>query len=115
MTDGESNRAIPWAKRGSKNKPILLLPELGGYMKRTVLRSRVVVFALALIVLLAVPAMFAQETTAGVQATVRDATGGVVVKASAEVTSPALIGIKKMDTDTGGGFRVINQIGRHAC
>jgi hypothetical protein len=77
-------------------------------MKKIKVRSGLLVFALALIVLLIMPTMFAQETTAGIQGTVKDPTGGVIVKASAEVTSPALIGIKKMETDSGGGFRFVN-------
>jgi hypothetical protein len=68
---------------------------------------------LALAVLLAllalvVPAMFAQETTAGLEGTVKDASGAVVPKATVEVTSPALIGAKKMETDNGGYFRFAN-------
>jgi outer membrane receptor protein involved in Fe transport len=57
---------------------------------------------------LTVPLAVAQETTAGLQGTVRDATGSSVPKASVEVTSPALIGVKKAETDTTGAFRFTN-------
>ena len=38
------------------------------------------------------PGAFAQETTAGIQGTVKDAQGGTVPGTTVEVTSPALIG-----------------------
>ncbi len=63
---------------------------------------------LLLISLLALPALFAQETTAGLQGTVKDPSGAGIAKASVEVTSPALIGIKKMDTDAVGAYRFAN-------
>lgn len=53
------------------------------------------------IALMVMPCALAQETTAGLQGTVKDATGAIILKATAEVTSPALIGIKKVDTDQG--------------
>src|ERR1019366_9235627 len=61
-----------------------------------------------LIALLASPSVFAQETSAGIQGTVRDSTGGIVVKAKVEVASPALIGTKKAETDQGGYYRFAN-------
>ena len=54
------------------------------------------------------PAAMAQETTAGVQGVVKDPSGAVIPKASVEVTSPALIGIKKLETDSAGNYRFIN-------
>jgi Carboxypeptidase regulatory-like domain/TonB dependent receptor-like, beta-barrel/TonB-dependent Receptor Plug Domain len=63
---------------------------------------------LLLISLLALPALFAQETTAGLQGTVKDPSGAGIAKASVEVTSPALIGVKKMDTDSVGFYRFAN-------
>lgn len=63
---------------------------------------------IALIVLLAVTCALAQETTAGVQGTVADPSGALIVKASVEVTSPALIGSKKLLTDQAGYFRFAN-------
>jgi hypothetical protein len=57
---------------------------------------------------LTVPLAVAQETTAGLQGTVHDATGSSVPKASVEVSSSALIGVKKAETDTAGSFRFTN-------
>src|SRR5512146_2062368 len=51
---------------------------------------------------------FAQETTAGLQGTVKDPQGAVVSKAVVEVTSPALIGAKKLETDSSGYYRFAN-------
>jgi hypothetical protein len=51
---------------------------------------------------------FAQETTAGIQGTVKDPQGAVVSKAVVEVTSPALIGVKKVETDNGGYYHIVN-------
>ena len=65
-------------------------------------------FALAGLLLLGSPSAFAQETTAGIQGTVRDSSGGVVAKATVEVASPALIGVKRVDTDAAGNFRFTN-------
>jgi len=62
----------------------------------------------ALIALAIAPMAFAQETTAGIQGTVTDSSGGVLPKANVEVTSPALIGIKTADTDQAGFFRFVN-------
>src|ERR1017187_6709003 len=66
-----------------------------------------VLFVFACFVLLA-PALFAQETTAGILGTVKDPSGGMIAKATVEISSPALIGTKKMETDSGGGFRFSN-------
>ncbi|MBZ5585952.1 MAG: TonB-dependent receptor, partial [Acidobacteriia bacterium] len=68
---------------------------------------RLLVAGLLFLVLLCAT-MSAQETTAGVQGTVKDPTGAVIIKANVEVTGPALIGVKKMDTDSGGYFRFAN-------
>jgi hypothetical protein len=54
--------------------------------------------ALALVLF---PSAFAQETTAGLQGTVKDPSGAIVPKAKVEVSSPSLLGAKKMDTDQG--------------
>src|SRR3954464_9585641 len=62
--------------------------------------------SLALIALLiGMPAM-AQETTAGIQGTVRDATGGTVAGASIEVSGPNLIGTRRIQTDDAGAYRI---------
>src|SRR5947209_15626485 len=60
----------------------------------------------ALLAVMVGPLAMAQETTAGIQGTVRDATGGVVAGASVEVSSSALIGMRKAQTDEGGNFRI---------
>src|SRR5438552_9325819 len=46
----------------------------------------------------------AQETTGGIQGTVKDPTGAVIPGATVEVTSPALIGKKTATTDSGGFY-----------
>src|SRR2546426_2497573 len=46
----------------------------------------------------------AQETTGGIQGTVKDPQGAVVPGATVEVTSPALIGKKTAITDAGGYY-----------
>jgi hypothetical protein len=48
---------------------------------------------------------FAQETTGTIQGTVKDATGAVVPKAAVEISSPALITSRTMDTDEAGFYR----------
>jgi hypothetical protein len=61
-----------------------------------------------LIALLVSPSVFAQETSAGIQGTVKDPAGALVIKAKVEVASSALIGTKKAETDQGGYFRFAN-------
>src|SRR5437016_774499 len=46
----------------------------------------------------------AQETTGGIQGTVKDPQGAVIPGATVEVSSPALIGKKTATTDSGGYF-----------
>ncbi len=60
----------------------------------------------AFTLLLLLPMSFAQETTAGIQGMVKDPSGAVVGNATVEVTSPALIGSKKVQTDSAGAYRV---------
>ena len=50
----------------------------------------------SLITFLMVPTTIAQETTAGIQGTVKDPSGGVLPGATMEVTGTALIGTKKV-------------------
>src|SRR5262249_1170417 len=59
-----------------------------------------------LVAFLLLPCMFAQETTAGVQGTVRDATGASIPSPILEIPGPALIGTRKVETDTGGNYRI---------
>lgn len=53
-------------------------------------------------------ACLAQETTGGLQGTVKDEKGAVVSKALVELTSPALVGDKKLQTDGTGYYRFAN-------
>src|SRR5215467_3780536 len=71
-------------------------------------RGKWLLLPLIMVALLTLPCLFAQETTAGLQGIVKDSSGGVIVKASVEATSPALIGTKKMDTDAAGYYRFAN-------
>ncbi len=60
------------------------------------------------VVLLALSAAtraFAQETTAGIQGVVKDPSGSVIANAAVEVASPALIGLRKLMTDSAGTYR----------
>ena len=61
----------------------------------------------ALTIALTAPALFGQETTAGIQGSVKDTSGAVIPQAKVEVSSPALIGVKQMDTEQ-GAFRFVN-------
>ncbi len=60
----------------------------------------------AILAVMACSWTFAQETTSGVQGTVKDSTGGSVANATVEVTSPSMIGTRKVQTDEGGNFRI---------
>jgi outer membrane receptor protein involved in Fe transport len=68
--------------------------------------GKLLLMPVALIALLAVPRAFAQETTAGIQGSVKDASGGAVAKANVEVASPALIGTRKIQTDDAGNYHI---------
>src|SRR6202049_2975882 len=48
---------------------------------------------------------FAQETTAGLQGTVKDPSGSSVANATIELSSPALLGTKKAQSDEAGKYR----------
>src|SRR5438270_12585200 len=61
---------------------------------------------LALMVLIAVS--LAQETTGGLQGTVKDPSGAVVPHARMVLTSPSLIGSKESTSDTNGYYRFAN-------
>jgi len=52
--------------------------------------------------------LFAQETTAGLQGTVKDASGAVVSNVRVEVTADSLIGKKETNTDSAGYYRFAN-------
>src|SRR5215469_13466694 len=50
----------------------------------------------------------AQETTGGLQGTVKDPSGAVVPNAHVAVTGAALVGSKELDTDGSGYYRFTN-------
>jgi outer membrane receptor protein involved in Fe transport len=52
--------------------------------------------------------LFAQETTGGLQGTIKDATGAVVGGAHVEVTAANLVGNKAQDADSAGYYRFAN-------
>lgn len=66
--------------------------------------SRMACMPLLLFVLF-VSQAFGQETTAGVQGVVKDPSGASVANAVVTLTSPALIGGRKLTTDNAGAFR----------
>src|SRR5438552_16162194 len=66
--------------------------------------SKRICFGLFLCALILPLAAFGQESTGGIQGTVKDPTGAVIPGASVEVTGPALIGKKTATTDTGGFY-----------
>src|SRR5215471_18653099 len=68
--------------------------------------SRWGVAALMAAALLLVPDAPAQETTAGIQGSVKDPSGSAVPGATVEVTSPSLIGVRKVQTDSLGEYRL---------
>src|ERR1700761_9077836 len=51
---------------------------------------------------------YCQETTGGMQGTVKDPSGAVVPGATVSVTTPTLVGIKETNTDAAGYFRFAN-------
>jgi hypothetical protein len=63
---------------------------------------------LAGVVLLMSSLSLAQETTGGLQGTVKDSSGAVLSNAHVEVRGSALLGVKGLDTDTGGYYRFAN-------
>jgi hypothetical protein len=52
--------------------------------------------------------MLAQETTGGLQGTIKDPSGAVVVGAKIAVTAPTLVGSKETTTDSTGYYRFAN-------
>src|SRR5215469_13855779 len=64
-------------------------------------------FLCALICMLCLSlAVYAQETTAGVQGTVKDQQGAVVPNATVTVSSSALIGKRSATTDSAGNYHM---------
>jgi len=60
------------------------------------------------VVWLSLSAAWAQETTGGLQGTVKDPTGAVVSNADVELTGSSLVGSKKLQTDSSGYYRFAN-------
>lgn len=54
------------------------------------------------------PRLYAQETTGGIQGTVKDPSGAVVPRAKVVLTSPELAGSKELVTDSSGYYRFAN-------
>ena len=61
----------------------------------------------AVTVLLIAP-LFAQETTGGLQGTVKESSGAVVSHAQVQITGTSLIGAKQVTTDDSGYYRFAN-------
>ena len=73
------------------------------------LRSNWTRFLLAFtVVAFVVAGAFAQETTGGLQGTVKDPTGAVVSNARVDLTGTSLVGTKVADTDDSGYYRFAN-------
>ena len=71
-------------------------------------RRQVQVLMLLFSLLFVSAALFAQETTGGLQGTVKDPTGAVVAGAKVALTSPSLAGSKEQNTDSNGYYRFAN-------
>lgn len=71
-------------------------------------QAQIVMVTLGLILGLFAPVLLAQETTGGLQGTVKDATGAVVPHAKVVVTGTALVGSKEVVTDSTGYYRFSN-------
>lgn len=59
-------------------------------------------------ILFLVSSLFAQETTGGLQGTVKDPSGAVVSNAAIELTGTSLVGKKTLTTDSSGYYRFAN-------
>jgi len=67
-----------------------------------------IVFFAAIATVFSGVALYAQETTGGLQGTVKDASGAVVPNAHVEVKGSSLVGSKSIDTDSAGYYRFAN-------
>jgi outer membrane receptor protein involved in Fe transport len=65
-----------------------------------------VLLPIVLVASFVVPVAFAQETTAGIQGVIRDPSGATITGATVEVSGPALIGTRTVQTDDGGNYRI---------
>ena len=66
------------------------------------------VFVLTSMLLLSAASILSQETTAGLQGTVKDQTGAVIAGAQVVVKADVLVGDKQTKTDSAGYFRFAN-------
>ena len=66
----------------------------------------IIVFVCALLIF--VGGVWAQETTGGLQGTIKDPSGAVVPGAKVVVTGAALVGSKELETDSSGYYRFAN-------
>jgi hypothetical protein len=69
------------------------------------LSRRLLLFSCA-IALVILPCAFAQENTTGLEGVVKDPSGAVVPRASVEVSGPALLGVRKVTTDSSGSYHI---------
>ncbi len=69
-----------------------------------------VVLSICCLIIVTLPALslYAQETTGGLQGTVKDPSGAVVPRAHVVVTGTALVGSKEQNTDGSGYYRFAN-------
>ncbi len=76
------------------------------------LQSVALMFAVALALGLTLPVLqqpaYSQETTGGLQGTIKDPSGAVVPGAAITVTTPTLVGSKEIVTDAAGYYRFAN-------
>ena len=76
------------------------------------LQGVALMFAVALALGLTLPSLqqsaYSQETTGGLQGTVKDPSGAVVPGALVTVTTPTLVGSKEVITDAAGYYRFAN-------
>jgi len=64
--------------------------------------------ALAIMMALLLTLSFAQETTGGLQGTVKDEKGALISKAQVELTGTTLVGQRNLSTDSAGYYRFAN-------
>src|SRR5882757_7581750 len=87
--------------QGAKEATLAPIWLLGGVMRFPLLVS------IALLLVSSVR-VAGQETTGGLQGTVKDSSGGVVAGATVVVTANSLVGSKSVDTDSSGYYRFAN-------
>src|SRR5271168_547216 len=75
---------------------------------RSALLAAALSFGAAVSVITTSPPVFAQETTGGLQGTIKDASGAVVPGATVTVTTPSLPGGKSATTDSKGYYHFSN-------